>query len=118
MKQETITLAELRQTELYRNVREKLMKQEPVAWAIKSDGDFTEIGFGDDYLEEVEQTYVMEGWKYEVVQLYTEPQYMELSDEEIMDMSGGENLSEQVFFWNKDAVLNFARAILKKASEK
>ena len=47
-----------------------------------------------------------------------EPQYRELSDEEIMDMSGGENLSEQVFFWNKDAVLNFARAILKKASEK
>ena len=42
----------------------------------------------------------------------------ELTDEEIMGISGGENLSEQVFFWNKNAVLNFARAILLKAQEK
>jgi hypothetical protein len=57
------------------------MKQEPVAWAIKSDGDFTELGFDNDLLEEVEEMYAMEGWKYEVIPLYTAPR--ELSDEEI-----------------------------------
>jgi hypothetical protein len=51
----------------------------PVAWAIKSDNDFTEIGFDNDLLKEVEEMYAMEGWKYEVVPLYTAPR--ELSDE-------------------------------------
>ena len=53
----------------------------PVAWAIKSDNDFTEIGFDNDLLKEVEEMYAMEGWKYEVIPLYTAPR--ELSDEEI-----------------------------------
>ena len=46
---------------------------EPVAWAIKADNDFTEIGFDDALLEEIEQMYVMEGWKYKVIPLYTHP---------------------------------------------
>lgn len=61
---------------------ENVMKQEPVAWAIKSDNDFTEIGFDNDLLEEVEEMYAMEGWKYEVIPPYTAPR--ELSDDEII----------------------------------
>ena len=55
---------------------------EPVAWAIKADNDFTEIGFDNALLEEIEQMYLMEGWKYEVIPLYTHP-VKELTDEEI-----------------------------------
>jgi len=51
-----------------------------------------------------------------VDELNTAPR--ELSDEEIMKISNGENLSEQIFFWSRDSLLVFARAILKKASEK
>ena len=101
-------------------------KQEPVAWAIKCDGDFTEVGFGDDYLEEVEQTYVMEGWKYEVVQLYTEPQYRELNDEliekvrvKIMSTAYECADNNEVEAYNAIKVMcSEVIAILKKANEK
>lgn len=49
------------------------MNNEPVAWAIKSDGDFTEIGFDDDDLENIELWYAEQGWSYEYVPLYTHP---------------------------------------------
>jgi hypothetical protein len=106
------------------------MKQEPVAWAIKSDSDFTEIGFDNDLLEEVEEMYAMEGWKYEVVPLYTAPR--ELSDEEIMEIfTAYEQMQEYGYVGKKpfkvslgwslserNDCLMLARAILKKASEK
>ena len=82
----------------------------PVAWAIKSDGNFTEIGFDNDLLEEVEEMYAMEGWKYEVVPLYTTPK--ELSDDEIL------SLQWMVHYADASELVEFARAILKKASEK
>jgi hypothetical protein len=86
----------------------------PVAWAIKSDNDFTEIGFDTDLLEEVEEMYAMEGWKYEVIPLYTAPR--ELSDEEaiklwdLIPLVPNEGMTGRLKL--------FARAILKKASEK
>ena len=114
-------------------------QMKPVAWAIKSDGDFTEIGFDNDLLEEVEEMYAMEGWKYEVVPLYTAPEeeildrikqlekYLgfknsgydiisantprELSDEEIV------NLYKETEADN-GGIREFARTILKKAGEK
>jgi hypothetical protein len=46
---------------------------EPVAWAIKSDGDFTEIGWDNEVLYEVEEWYTAQGWKYEYIPLYTQP---------------------------------------------
>lgn len=49
------------------------MNNEPVAWAIKSDGDWTEIGWDDEVLHEVEEWYTAQGWQYEYVPLYTHP---------------------------------------------
>ena len=49
------------------------MNNEPVAWAIKLDGDFTEIGFDDDDLENIELWYAEQGWSYEYVPLYNHP---------------------------------------------
>ena len=86
------------------------MNNEPVAWAIKADNDFTEIGFDNALLEEIEQMYVMEGWKYEVIPLYTHP-VKELTDEEI----------KSCWNWETDCqewAIEFARAILRKAQEK
>ena len=54
------------------------MNNEPVAWAIKSDGDFTEIGWDDEVLYEVEEWYTAQGWQYEHIPLYTHP--AELTD--------------------------------------
>jgi hypothetical protein len=49
------------------------VNNEPVAWAIKSDGDFTEIGWDDEVLYEVEEWYIAQGWQYEYIPLYTHP---------------------------------------------
>ena len=59
------------------------MNNEPVAWAIKSDGDWTEIGWDDEVLHEVEEWYTAQGWQYEYVPLYTHPAKT-LTDEEIL----------------------------------
>jgi hypothetical protein len=59
------------------------LPNEHVAWAIKSDGDFTEIGWDDEVLHEVEEWYTAQGWQYEYVPLYTTPQTKPLSDFEI-----------------------------------
>ncbi len=92
-------------------------QMKPVAWAIKSDNDFTEIGFDNDLLKEVEEMYAMEGWKYEVIPLYTAPR--ELSDEEIHEVSKLKDVwIEQEDGSIKLSPYKFARAILKKASEK
>ena len=147
------------------------MNNESVAWAIKSDNDFTEVGFGDALLEEVEQMYAMEGWKYEVIPLYTHPakelndggeqvknatywkrQYNEMSslndrlksslyhaneqikyleshpaktltDEEILTTANGHCLWECkddriINEFTNQGLIDFAKAILRKASEK
>jgi hypothetical protein len=104
---------------------------EPVAWAIKADNDFTEIGFDNQLLEEIEQMYVMEGWKYEVIPLYTHPvkdkphpkcdeacmylcQMRELTDEEIIAV--GNAVVNHID--SNEGWIEFARAILRKAQEK
>ena len=81
---------------------------EPVAWAIKSDGDWTEIGWDDEVLHEVEEWYTAQGWQYEYVPLYTHPAKT-LTDEEIIEL-----------FDHPDDFncIDFARAILRKANEK
>jgi hypothetical protein len=89
------------------------MNNEPVAWAIKSDGDFTEIGWDDEVLYEVEEWYTAQGWKYEHIPLYTHP-VKELTDEEIAEVF--DNTFKVRDF--EDYFLKFARAILRKAQEK
>jgi hypothetical protein len=49
------------------------MQNEPTAWGIKSDGDWTEIGWDDEVLHEVEEWYTAQGWQYEYVPLYSHP---------------------------------------------
>jgi hypothetical protein len=103
---------------------------EPVAWAIKSDGDFTEIGWDNEVLYEVEEWYTAQGWKYEYIPLYTHPvkdkphpkcdeacmylcQMRELTDEEIAQEWS--KFYPDVFHTH---LIDFARAILRKAQEK
>lgn len=92
------------------------MNNEPVAWAIKSDGDWTEIGWDDEVLHEVEEWYTEQGWQYEYVPLYTHP--ADLTDEEI------EIIAEALLMIGfKDDFINYdlkekAQAILRKAQEK
>ena len=81
----------------------------PVAIAIKSDNDFTEICWDDDEVNEIEEFYNLQGWNYELVPLYTAPR--ELSDEEIQNVYSEKHEIPA-------NILAFARAILKKASEK
>ena len=99
------------------------MNNEPVAWAIKSDGDWTEIGWDDEVLHEVEEWYTAQGWQYEYVPLYTHPAQT-LTDDEIKEAKR-EALKEyySVLSYQDEFELSwidelFARAILKKASEK
>jgi len=109
------------------------MNNEPVAWAIKSDGDFTEIGWSDEVLHEVEEWYTAQGWQYEYIPLYTATQFhpaKTLTDEEIISSA-----EEAGFNWSEDKgifvrhsngswigldskMVDFARAILRKAQEK
>jgi len=89
------------------------MNNKPVAWAIKADNDFTEIGFDNQLLEEIEQMYVMEGWKYEVIPLYTHP-VKELTDEEIYETWFNYGCGMP---WTANTK-TFAKAILRKAQEK
>ncbi len=49
------------------------MNDKPIAWAIKSDGDWTEIGWDDEVLHDVEEWYTAQGWQYEYVPLYKHP---------------------------------------------
>jgi hypothetical protein len=88
------------------------MNNEPVAWAIKSDGDFTEIGWDDEVLYEVEEWYTAQGWQYEYIPLYTHP-VKELTDEEIEEVAVI-NLGHSMGLLNW---MGFARAILRKAQE-
>jgi hypothetical protein len=51
--------------------------------------------------------------------LYTTPQIKELSDEEILSFTGFKNNPYDIFIeYEKEDLIKFARAILKKASEK
>ena len=87
------------------------MNSEPVAWAIKSDGDWTEIGWDDEVLHEVEEWYTAQGWQYEYVPLYTHTAKT-LTDEEIQQAIDSID-------WNQSNVLiRFAISILRKAQEK
>ena len=85
------------------------MNNEPVAWMveiIRKDGvDDSELSFGKNFAEAVSRT---TGGK--IVPLYTHPS-KDLTDEEIIDIADTYN-------WHKDCAIEFARAILKKASEK
>ena len=93
------------QADMIRKLVAELDKQgEPVAWAIKTDNDFTEIGFGNEELEDVEETYAMEGWKYEVIPLYTAPQTKPLHEDIVYGLSYKYGIE-------KGDVLEFARAI-------
>jgi hypothetical protein len=84
---------------------------EPLAWAIKSDGDWTEIGWDDKVLHEVEEWYTAQGWQYEYVPLYTHPAKT-LTDAEIVRISETCDLNHVL------GLIDFARAILRKAQEK
>jgi hypothetical protein len=87
------------------------MNNEPVAWAIKSDGDWTEIGWDDEVLHEVEEWYTSQGWQYEYVPLYTHPANT-LTDEEIGQI--WKDCMESPYMQISNPV-GFARTILKKA---
>ena len=65
------------------------MNNEPVAWAIKSDGDWTEIGWDDEVLHEVEEWYTAQGWQYEYVPLYTHPSEHDLGVAEAIGFDKG-----------------------------
>ena len=96
------------------------MNNEPVAWAIKSNGDFTEIGFDDDDLENIELWYAEQGWSYEYVPLYTHPvKELILTNEKILEvikeLEHSICFSEGLGFFE---LKEFAEAILRKASEK
>lgn len=82
------------------------MKQEPVAWIDPDVIPLTHIIKAIVRREKDEQ---------HTIPLYTEPQYRELSDEEIIRCM----VNPDVYSENeKIAGICFARAILKKASEK
>ena len=87
------------------------MNNKPVAWAIKADGDWFEMGWDDEILYEVEEWYKSQGWQYEYVPLYTHP-VKELTDAEIQQVS-----HKYHYTYNPDYI-GFARAILRKAQEK
>jgi hypothetical protein len=87
------------------------MSNEPVAWGIKSDGDWTEIGWDDEVLHEVEEWYTAQGWQYEYVPLYTR-QYSDLTDEEIVLISKTCDLNHVL------GLIDFARAVLQRAIDK
>jgi hypothetical protein len=90
------------------------MNNKPAAWAIKSDGDFTEIGWDDEVLYEVEEWYTAQGWQYEHIPLYTHP-VKELTDEEIRHIQAICHLKDVGY---DNFIMRFARAILRKAQEK
>ena len=121
------------------------MNNEPVAWAIKSDGDFTEIGWSDEVLHEVEEWYTAQGWQYEYIPLYTHPAkehdlgishaigfddgfkagmqravemnvVKTLTDEEIAKLAD-DILGYQIYGYKESGVYEFSRAILRKAQE-
>jgi hypothetical protein len=83
------------------------MNNEPVAWMEYIQGEEWEVWF-------VEPTDLPKGHTYKP--LYTHP-VKELTDEEIMELWYPLDLHDEA--WVEDSVLvNFARAILRKAKEK
>ena len=82
----------------YDQLDHDLPNAEPVAWGMFVDGDFWDAIHNDEH-NRVEGEYT--------IPLYTTPQIKELSDEEI------DEIMKQTSNW-----YDFARAILKKASEK
>jgi hypothetical protein len=92
------------------------MNNESVAWAIKSDGDWTEIGWDDEVLHEVEEWYTAQGWQYEYVPLYTHPAKTLTKDElkSMWQIAISKAYKEE----DGEAYEFFADSILKKASEK
>jgi hypothetical protein len=80
------------------------MSNEPVAWAYIKDGEFWDAIHPNEHAKE-EGSYT--------IPLYTHPAKA-LTDEAIITVADPLNL------WNvpKDRLIDFARAILKKASEK
>lgn len=85
---------------------------EPVAWF---DGEYyvcPELGYEDTITEQHPKDL---GW----IPLYTTPQIKELSDEEILSFTGFKKNPYDIFIeYEKEDLIDFARAILKKASEK
>jgi predicted small metal-binding protein len=111
-------IAELeKQLNLHKNAHHKCVEilqenqNEPIAMRYDFDGygyKYIDSGSGSDWetrIKDAEPLYTTPQTKHEV---------SPLSDEEIMEISGGENLTEQVFFWGRSMVLNFARAIEAK----
>ncbi len=80
--------------------------REPVAWGMmNSDGNIYDVICPDEHKRHKGE--------YKTA-LFLAPQYRELSDEEIFDV--WEKVEEEI--GHRQLKLNFARAILKKASEK
>ena len=97
------------------------MKQEPVAWMIKTDQEGADIAWDKEQLEDITEFYKDECWEFEVIPLYTAPR--ELSDEEIIGAIARGWCSEKNSSKTMDSDLAMAiadeiKAILKKASEK
>ena len=85
---------------------------EPVAWMFK-----TKQEYGGDVVfpDEVEHTkfyYAEQRWNYELIPLYTHPAKT-LTDEEILKMA-----ADKFHYSEYKLVIDFARAILRKAQEK
>jgi hypothetical protein len=88
------------------------MNNEPVAWAVW-EGRPHDLFFTK---EEADELCRLKGGDAKSIPLYTVPR--ELSDEEITVIAM-QSLKETVSLtWNWEAIRHFARAILKKASEK
>ena len=92
------------------------MNNKPVAWAIKNNGSFTELGYysNENELEEVKEMYEMRGWDYKIELLYTHPPLRELSDEE-MQIIAERTLGHAIGLYNWKI---FAKELFKKAQEK
>ncbi len=89
------------------------MNNEPVAWLLFRDGGESYPEYTTSYKQMREwETYLGDNERIEPH--YTTPQIKELSDEEIQEIS--HDFGE--IAWLGETTYNFARAILKKASEK
>ena len=86
------------------------MKNEPVAWMETYKGEPNNLDWDKNNL-------YCEGEFHNVVPLYTHP--AELTDEEILSLTGFKDNPYDIFIeYEKEDLIEFAKAILRKASEK
>jgi hypothetical protein len=87
------------------------MKQEPVAYAWCKNGKMLSAMIGKYEPIKTDPYWLENG--FDAIPLYTAPR--ELSDEEIMELAEYHGINDWLY---ETSVTDFARAILKKASEK